>query len=345
MRSRACATALRTTLLRGARRAAAAAAEEAPKPPKPPPQEASGVLRAFVAFGSAVESTADALRNSAIGQIIAPQREAVHSWGRSDADSAAADSQSGAAENTNGQSVSAPKKKKNSLRVEALPLNTTALGIVAVGGVIDHVDAGDETGWELFKKLMFSKRYKTTAQQATEHLYNNVPDFSEPEFLEDVERNLLPTFLDAFWQRDLETLKSMCSAACFHIDVSTHLKQYEKMKSRCELLMTRRANLFNRLMFVDDSEYAISSRRRKNEDGEEQEFDEDLDSGDMDPEPVFFVSCSAHIINEWVDDKGEVKAGDRDIPEDWHFVFGLTPSKGGKWSLSTLEFHRAQAMA
>lgn len=343
MRSRACATALSATL-RGARRACAAAAEEAPRP-KPPPQKASGALRAFVAFGSAVESTAGALRNSAIGQIIAPQREVVHSWGRIDPDSGAADSQSGAAEDTNGQSVAPAKKKKATLRVEALPLNTTVLGIVAVGGVIDHVEAGDETGWELFKKLMFSKRYKTTAQQATEHLYANVDDFSEPEFLEDVERNLLPTFLDAFWQRDLETLKSMCSAACFHIDVSTHLKQYEKMKSQCELLMTRRANLFNRLMFVDDSEYAISSRRRKNEDGEEQEFDEDLDSGDMDPEPVFFVSCSAHITNEWVDDKGDVKAGDRDIPEDWHFVFGLTPAKGGKWTLSTLEFHRAQAMA
>eukprot|EP00756_Hemistasia_phaeocysticola_P028056 Hpha_TRINITY_DN16153_c2_g2::TRINITY_DN16153_c2_g2_i1::g.4233::m.4233/K17804/TIM44; mitochondrial import inner membrane translocase subunit TIM44 len=344
MRSRACAVALRASL-RGARRGAAAAAEEQPRP-KPPPQEPSGVLRAFVALGSAVESTASTLRNSTLGQIIAPQREAVHSWGRSEAEpEKAEESQSSVAGDTNGKAVSAAKKKKPDLRVAALPLNTTAFGIVAIGGVVDHVAEGDETGWQLFKKLMFSKRYKTTAQQATERLYLDVPDFSEPEFLEDVERNLLPHFLDAFWQKDLETLQSMCSAACFNIDVATHLKQYEKLSSQCELLMTRRANLFNRLMFVDDSEYAISSKRRKNEDGEEQEFDEDLDSGDMEPEPVFFVSCSAHIINEWVDEKGEVRAGDRDIPEDWHFVFGLTPSRGGKWSLSTLEFTRAQAMA
>eukprot|EP00666_Eupelagonemidae_sp_cell4sb_P007148 gene7148-20416_t len=59
-----------------------------------------------------------------------------------------------------------------------------------------------------------------------------IPDFSEPEFLEDVERNMLPTFLKAFWKKDHDQLKDMCSDACFHIDVTTHLKQYEKFNSK-----------------------------------------------------------------------------------------------------------------
>eukprot|EP01062_Namystynia_karyoxenos_P012820 TRINITY_DN1462_c0_g1_i1.p1 TRINITY_DN1462_c0_g1~~TRINITY_DN1462_c0_g1_i1.p1 ORF type:complete len:482 (+),score=167.01 TRINITY_DN1462_c0_g1_i1:114-1448(+) len=341
------------------------AAGAEPRREREAPKE-SNVLKAFVALGSKIEGLAASARGSTLGNIIAPQHQQVHSWGRArdsdlEEDESSKQQRPGdangvqAAADEEPRKVPKPEKEgKKSLKVPDVPINTTEHAVVPVGEVKDHGE-GPESGWDLFKKLMFSKRYKTTAQQATERLYAAVPDFSEPEFLEDVEHNMLPAFLNAFWSKDLETLRSMCSGACFHIDVSTHLKQYEKYQSRCQLLMTRRANLFNRLMFVDDSEYALSNKRKKKHaEGDkddldmdnESDLDEDLDGSEVEPEPVFFVSCSAHIINEWADEKtGETRLGDRDYPEDWYFVFGLTPTKNGQWSLSTMEFRRAQAMA
>eukprot|EP00755_Sulcionema_specki_P019702 Sspe_Gene.70110::Locus_41401_Transcript_3_3_Confidence_0.500_Length_1493::g.70110::m.70110 len=305
----------------------------------------SMLLKGFVAIGGILESGVNAVKNSSIWSLVAPQQQQVHKWGRDEDDTQpTTSSTTGSKEKT-----SSPKtaKKKEDLRVVNVPINTEVFSVIAVGEPVDH--NAEEPAFELFKKLLMSKRFKTTQQQATEVLYKTMPDFSEVDFLEDVEHNLMPAFLKAFWEKDREALQAMCSEACYHVNVETYLKQYDNVKSNCRLLMTRRASLFNRLMFIDDSEYAMTAHKRSKQgaDGATlEEIDEDLDADiQLEPEAVFFVSCSAHVENEWVDEKGEVKQGGKDIPEDWYFVFGLTPTKGSRWILSTLEFQKMQAMA
>eukprot|EP01060_Flectonema_neradi_P006226 TRINITY_DN1416_c0_g2_i1.p1 TRINITY_DN1416_c0_g2~~TRINITY_DN1416_c0_g2_i1.p1 ORF type:complete len:328 (+),score=59.31 TRINITY_DN1416_c0_g2_i1:95-1078(+) len=291
----------------------------------------SMLLRTFVTVGQAVESWSSTFGNSAIGRIISPEKKQIHKWGKAEVDK------------TEDGKTSEAKDKKD-LTVKGVAINTDQYAVIPIGEVKDESES--ETGFDLFRKLL-SSSHKSTEQQATDVLYKNIPDFSEPEFLEDVESKLLPAFLEAFWKKDKDGLLEMCSEACYHLNVEPHLKQYDKLTSNCKLLMTRRANLFNRLMFIDDSDHAPSVKKREEmaEKGIDLDDMDDLDIEEEKPEPVFFVSCSAHIENQWKDASGEIKAGDADIPEDWYFVFGLTPQPGQTWTMSTLEFQKMQAMA
>eukprot|EP01064_Diplonema_japonicum_P036292 TRINITY_DN8109_c1_g1_i1.p1 TRINITY_DN8109_c1_g1~~TRINITY_DN8109_c1_g1_i1.p1 ORF type:complete len:341 (+),score=66.57 TRINITY_DN8109_c1_g1_i1:86-1108(+) len=299
----------------------------------------SALLRVFMTLGGVMEKMSTGMMNSGVGSLLAPKQEQKHVWGK------AAEKESVEIEKVQTEDGEKIVRKKKSLEVIGVPINTEQFALVSAGEVQDHSE--DETAWGMFKTLLTSKKYRTSQQQATDELYKNIPDFSEPEFLEDIESKLMPAFLEAFWKKDKEALLAMCSDACYYLNVETHLKQYEKMDSNCRLLMTRRANLFNRLMFIDDSDHAPSVKRRQelSEGGLDLDEMDDLDVEEEKPEAVFFVSCSAHIENEWVDANGEVKAGDKNSPEDWFFVFGLTPQPGPTWTLSTLEFTKMQAMA
>eukprot|EP01063_Lacrimia_lanifica_P038260 TRINITY_DN808_c0_g2_i1.p1 TRINITY_DN808_c0_g2~~TRINITY_DN808_c0_g2_i1.p1 ORF type:complete len:376 (+),score=149.60 TRINITY_DN808_c0_g2_i1:95-1222(+) len=299
----------------------------------------SALLKAFVAVGQTLENAGSILGNTALGGIILPKHQQKHSWGKVEREEIQVEED----EETGRKTIVNAKKKSN--RVEGVPINEEQFAVIAVGEVVDHTQK--ETAWSMFSQLLTSKAYKTTQQQATDRLYKCIPDYNEPEFLEDIEHNLMPAFLDAFWAKDKEALHAMCTDACYHLHVETYLKQYEHMKSNCRLLMTRRANCFNRLMFIDDSDHAPSVRRRAElaEKGVDLDEMDDLDVEEEKPEAIFFVSCSAHIENEWTCVKtGEVKVGSKNDPEDWFFVFGLTPQPGPTWTLSSLEFQRMQAM-
>eukprot|EP01061_Rhynchopus_euleeides_P009343 TRINITY_DN18509_c0_g1_i2.p1 TRINITY_DN18509_c0_g1~~TRINITY_DN18509_c0_g1_i2.p1 ORF type:complete len:377 (+),score=142.41 TRINITY_DN18509_c0_g1_i2:219-1349(+) len=293
-------------------------------------------LKAFVTLGSGIEKASSLIAESKMGSVVAPKQQQVHRWGQVEKEEIVVE------ENEEGEKV--VKTKKEDQRVQGVAINTEQHAVIAVGEVEDHTQ--EETAWGLFKALLTQKAFKTTQQQATDVLYELIPDFSEAEFLEDIETQLLPAFLNAFWAKDKEALASMCSDACYHLNVDTHLKQYEKVESRCSLLMTRRAALFNRLMFVDDSDHAPSVKRRAAlmDQGVDFDGEEDLDVDGEKPEAIFFVSCSAHVINDWVDKSGETAIGSKYDPEDWYFVFGLTPRPGPTWTLSSLEFTKMQAM-
>ena len=228
------------------------------------------LLRAFVTAGQAVEGFSSNLGNTAVGRMISPEKKQIHKWGRVDI---MEDDEEGGT------------KKKNDQTVSGVEINTEQFAVIPIGTVKDEND----TAFKLFSKLL-SSSHKSTEQQATEILYKNIPDFSEPEFLEDVESKLLPAFLDAFWKKDKEGLLEMCSEACYHLNVEPHLKQYDKLTSNCKLLLTRRANLFNRLMFIDDSDHAPSVKKREamSEKGIDLDEMDDLDVDEVRITIIFF---------------------------------------------------------
>ena len=228
----------------------------------------SMLLKSFVAIGQGIEAVTKAVSESSLGSIVAPKQQQVHQWGEVKVEEVIVE------KNEDGETV--VKSKHDDKRVEGVDINTEQFAVVPVGEVEDHAKP-DETAWGMFKTLLTQKKFKTSQQQATEVLYEHISDFSEAEFLEDIETQLMPGFLEAFWKKDKETLQRMCSDACYHLNVDTHLKQYEHMDSHCKLLMTRRAALFNRLMFVDDSDHAPSVKRRQQLAEQGVDFDEDDD--------------------------------------------------------------------
>ena len=159
------------------------------------------LLKTFVKLGSAIEGVTTGFSNSGLGGLIAPKQQQVHTWGKVER------SEIEVVEDEFGSKV--VKEKREDKRVVWLPIDKETTALVVAGELVDH--SPDESAWGLFKALLTAKKYKTTQQQATTILYEHIPDFSEVEFLEDIETKLMPAFLDAFWSKDIDGLKAMCS--------------------------------------------------------------------------------------------------------------------------------------
>eukprot|EP01062_Namystynia_karyoxenos_P026649 TRINITY_DN20644_c0_g1_i1.p1 TRINITY_DN20644_c0_g1~~TRINITY_DN20644_c0_g1_i1.p1 ORF type:complete len:405 (+),score=130.56 TRINITY_DN20644_c0_g1_i1:129-1343(+) len=322
----------------------------------------SAVLNALVGAGARLESLMDWMSSSRVGRLIAPQHVQANSWAHTEQGQAEPQGQRPAASVTDAVLSDVRHRERarrhGASRVAGVPINRTEHQLVAVSAP----EGDEESAFTMLCKLLFSKQYLTTQQQATEALYALQPDFHEPTFVADVERNLLPCFLDAFWRRDVHALRRMCSSACVELDILPHLKQYEGLSPRCRLLFAHNATLFNRMMFVDDSDVAMRERAAAAaaEEGAES-VDLDCDAGTPEPEAVLLCSVHACIVNCWVGPQPAggapggrpetlrkqrpwVRIGDPERPENWVFILGLTPEPGGRWSMSVLSFCRAEAM-
>eukprot|EP01063_Lacrimia_lanifica_P007578 TRINITY_DN1485_c0_g3_i1.p1 TRINITY_DN1485_c0_g3~~TRINITY_DN1485_c0_g3_i1.p1 ORF type:complete len:350 (+),score=108.90 TRINITY_DN1485_c0_g3_i1:84-1133(+) len=205
--------------------------------------------------------------------------------------------------------------------------NTTERGMVAA-----DADMRDP-GWLLWYQLLTGRRYRRTmAEQTMEELFKVQPDFSEGRFLKDVEKELLPSFLEAFWARDHDRLRGICTSSCYHLDVCTQLHAYHSMQSRCEFVCAIDAHVRSRMMVEDDSEFASPDGLRENA---------------PPPQPVLFIEVRAQVVDCWTirdsptakrasaASRDYVAQGTPDEPEDWMYWLGVIPLHSGRWQLAT----------
>eukprot|EP00756_Hemistasia_phaeocysticola_P043752 Hpha_TRINITY_DN17325_c0_g1::TRINITY_DN17325_c0_g1_i1::g.138003::m.138003 len=337
----------------------------------------STVLNALVGAGAHLELLVDWVTSTRLGQLVSPRHVQANSW----VDPNLAASNDGGLTSAVLRDVAGRQGAlARARRVNGIPLNRKERHIVALGIPAEVEER--ESAFAMIRKLLFSPQYLTTQQQATRELYRLQPDFHEPSFLRDIEEKMLPRFLQAYWARNTEELAQMCTPTCLNIDVLPQLKQYEGLQPLCRLFYVDDANLFNRMMVLDDTEWGRPRRQRRGEGAEDAEEEgrgeddeEEVDLDDGMPEPRAVLLCSVHVclINCWVDpaarqhlrdrhgifrprkwDKRDLKncvrIGDPERPEHWVFLLGLTPEERGhcghaRWALSVMQITRAEAMS
>eukprot|EP00669_Euglena_mutabilis_P006107 TRINITY_DN1836_c0_g1_i1.p3 TRINITY_DN1836_c0_g1~~TRINITY_DN1836_c0_g1_i1.p3 ORF type:complete len:230 (+),score=107.25 TRINITY_DN1836_c0_g1_i1:569-1258(+) len=67
-------------------------------------------------------------------------------------------------------------------------------------------------------------------------IMHQYPEFTEHKLLLDFQHHLLPQFMAAVWAVDLKTLESMCTSACFQLQVMPYLAQMDGLERDCSLL-------------------------------------------------------------------------------------------------------------
>ncbi|KAJ9459048.1 hypothetical protein DIPPA_06606 [Diplonema papillatum] len=362
-----------------------------------PAPKSSAVLDAVVKAGGRIEQAYSWARGSSLGRIVHPLPGTDNMWGSLNVTDTVVNSVHEQLHNPESMPRHLPRlddapslagqnarREQQSLTAAAMQQkhhNTSERGLVVSGPAPEDTASGtgaaaanEPSGWTLLWDLLNSKQYLTTQQQATKELYQRQPRFHEPTFLQDVETCMLPAFLDAFWSKDVARLKNMCTPACFHIDVAPYLKHYALLSSRCRFLMAYESVLFNRIMLVDDSEFAVCPSRsarlsRKSPYAPASAFFQGGQHGsgggshgesddDLEPEPVLFAAVTAQIINCWVARTPtepsssprqkyveHVVTGDPYASEDIVYVLGLIPEKNGQWVLTSFRHCRTDAIS
>eukprot|EP01060_Flectonema_neradi_P026550 TRINITY_DN355_c0_g1_i1.p1 TRINITY_DN355_c0_g1~~TRINITY_DN355_c0_g1_i1.p1 ORF type:complete len:330 (+),score=53.34 TRINITY_DN355_c0_g1_i1:254-1243(+) len=298
----------------------------------------SELLRHLMEIAGRVEKGVEWARNSYVGQLVSPPIEYQHMWGMVDGVTEEILQEVHKMDRGGDRSWKKETDEATLQKLREISQATTKCTCKELTiSSADEERPEPETAFTALIKLLSYKRYRTTQEQATDELYARQPNFSEQTFLHEVEMRLLPSFLQAYWERDLNRLSSICTPSCFQVEVFPLLKEYENMKSRCRLLLASDSQIFNRLMMLDDSEFAAS-----------------YESKAM---PVLFVAVSAQIINCWVfsdvatanrrmqpTDYKNIAHGDPYVPEDYVYVLGLVPERHGRWVLASFRHCRAQAI-
>jgi hypothetical protein len=222
-------------------------------------------------------------------------------------------------------------------------------------------------------KAAMDKLGIVSRRRCIDRIMYQYPAFTENKFLFDYQTYLIPSFMRAVWDEDLENLQKMCTKSCFKLRVHPYLVQLKGYKSEASLLQVDTPMLVQAEMLSpdelmvedaeeeaeddeDDFDDAKAKKKKKSnkkkkeaeqmgetpsDDKEEKEDlfqEEDFVSSEVRKLPALTLAASTQVYEVYRDAQGKVVHGNAEIAATMGHMWRMCMLPTGEWVIADVQF-------